>query len=164
MFYTGSNKEIEFKDIPNAILDFYNIQKKFDTQCDIIIGTDSQNHSDTKVARVIAVVSKGHGGIFFYEKYHTQLIKDVRSKLYTETNESLELTTKLVDILENDKKYEDMYLSCPISIHIDAGNSDKGKTKLLIPELVGWINAYGYDAKVKPESFVSSSIADKISK
>ena len=46
----------------------------------------------------------------------------------------------------------------------DAGNSDKGKTKALIPELVGWIRASGYDAKTKPESFVASTIADRISK
>ena len=57
-----------------------------------------------------------------------------------------------------------MYLSCPISIHIDAGNSEIGKTKELIPELVGWVNALGYEAKIKPESFCSSTIADKISK
>ena len=57
-----------------------------------------------------------------------------------------------------------MFAECPLSIHVDAGNSDKGKTKALIPELVGWIRASGYDAKTKPESFVASTIADRISK
>ena len=38
------------------------------------------------------------------------------------------------------------------------------KTKELIPELVGWIKSCGYDCEVKPDSFVASSIADKISK
>ena len=57
-----------------------------------------------------------------------------------------------------------MYLSCPIAIHVDAGNSDIGKTKELIPELVGWIRACGYDCEVKPDSFVASTIADRLSK
>ncbi|MBR4734133.1 MAG: hypothetical protein IK081_15370, partial [Lachnospiraceae bacterium] len=36
--------------------------------------------------------------------------------------------------------------------------------KELIPGLVGWIKACGYDCKVKPESYAASSIADRISK
>ena len=66
--------------------------------------------------------------------------------------------------MENEKKYEEMYLNCPISIHVDAGNSPKGKTRELIPEIVGWVKACGYDVKVKPESFCASTIADRISK
>jgi predicted RNase H-related nuclease YkuK (DUF458 family) len=57
-----------------------------------------------------------------------------------------------------------MFLTCPIIIHVDAGNSVKGKTRALIPELVGWIRACGYDVRTKPESFVASTIADRISK
>ena len=66
--------------------------------------------------------------------------------------------------MEKDERYEEMYLSCPISIHVDAGNSPKGKTRELIPGLVGWIRASGYDCCTKPESFVASTIADRISK
>ena len=51
-----------------------------------------------------------------------------------------------------------------MELHIDAGYSDIGKTKELIPMLTGWVRACGYDCKVKPESFTASSIADKITK
>ena len=81
-----------------------------------------------------------------------------------ETQESLKTAEELVDVLGGNEKYEEMYFSCPIAIHVDAGNSPKGKTKELIPELVGWIKACGYDCCVKPDSFVSSSIANRISK
>nr|WP_130838469.1 ribonuclease H-like YkuK family protein [Lachnoclostridium sp. Marseille-P6806] len=47
---------------------------------------------------------------------------------------------------------------------MDAGNSTNGKTKELIPELVGWIKACGYDCQVKSESFVAGTIADRIRK
>lgn len=164
MFYTGSNKPINFESIPDSLMDFYKKMKEYETQIDIIIGTDSQNHSDTKIVSVIAVVCHGHGGIFFYRVNHTPKIKNVKQKLQKETADSLLLAEELIDILEKDHKYEDLYLDCPISIHVDAGNSKKGKTNELIPELVGWINACGYTAKTKPQSFVASTIADRISK
>lgn len=162
MFQTGSREKLEFDEIPNRILQFY--EKHKDVPVYIIIGTDSQNFSDTKMVSVIAVVAEGHGGIFFYEISHVNLIRNVSVKLQTETAASLTLAQRLVDRLEQDVKYEGLFMNCPLSIHVDAGNSDKGKTKMLIPELVGWIKASGYDVKVKPHSFVASSIADSISK
>lgn len=162
MFHTGSGKKLEFEEIPENILSFYENHKTDNVS--IIIGTDSQNFSDTKMVSVIAVIAEGHGGIFFYEISHINLIRNVSLKLQTETAASLELAQKLVDVLESSPRYMKMFAECPLSIHVDAGNSDKGKTKALIPELVGWIRASGYDAKTKPESFVASTIADRISK
>ena len=130
----------------------------------VMIGTDSQNFDDTKVVVVIALHDVGHGGIFFYDISRIPLVRDVRRKLHIETNNSLELATKLVDVFEGNEKYHAMYLDCPISIHVDAGNSPHGKTRELIPELVGWIRASGYEAETKPLSFVASCVADKISK
>ena len=164
MFYTGLNQEIEFNNIPNKMLEFYERTKEYGGEYNIIIGTDSQNHAKTKVVNVICLTCGGHGGIFFYEITRIPLIRDVRIKLQTETNESLNTATKLVELLESDKQYEEMLFACPISIHIDAGNSPKGKTRELIPEIVGWVRACGYECKVKPDSFCASSIADRISK
>jgi len=164
MFYTGKNKEIEFTKIPDAIKEYYSRNSGFTSDISILIGTDSQNFDITKCVSVICVVAKGRGGIFFYEISKIPIIHDIRRKLQVETNDSLNLATQLVDLLDSDKKYEDVFLNCPISIHVDAGNSEKGKTKALIPELVGWIKACGYDAKTKPDSFVASTIADRISK
>ena len=73
------------------------------------------------------------------------------------------IADKLIEEFEKEE-YNELFLNVPISIHVDAGNSDKGKTKPLIPELVGWVKACGYDYEVKPNSFAASSIADKISK
>ena len=127
VFHTGSNKKIEFEKLPGALLNFYEKWKEYDSQCDIIIGTDSQNRHDTKFVSVICMTCQGHGGIFFYHTKHVNpKITSVKQKLQQETSDSLLLAGELIDILENDKKYEDMYLDCPISIHIDAGNNSKG--------------------------------------
>lgn len=164
MFLTGSNKPITLEKIPDALLNFYNKNKEKDSAMQIIIGTDSQNFDKTKMVSVIAMICEGHGGIFFYKTSHINRISNVRLKLQTETSDSLMLAAQLVDMLENNNTYEDMYNNCPISIHVDAGNSENGKTKALIPELVGWIKACGYNVKTKPDSFVASTIADRISK
>ena len=164
MFTSPTYGMMGIEKVPDRILDFYQKNKKYDSPIQIIVGTDSQNFDDTKIVSVVAVICEGHGGIFFYEISRHALIRDVRTKLHVETNDSLKLTETLVEIMENDRKYEEMYLSCPISIHIDAGNSTKGKTKELIPELVGWIRSCGYDCRTKPDSFVASTIADRISK
>ena len=164
MFYTGTNKPIEFTDVPDAILAYYERNKDRSQEISIIIGTDSQNFDVTKIVSVICVLAAGHGGIFFYRISRKPLIRDVRQKLHEETNDSLNLAEELVEALETDTKYQELFLNCPISIHVDAGNSDKGKTKALIPELVGWIKACGYAAETKPESFVASCVADRLSK
>lgn len=164
MFYTGSNKPVEFKDIPKAMLAFYEKSRMYDSSCEIIVGTDSQNRRDTKMVSVICMICKGHGGIFFYSVKHMRKLTSVKQKLQQETSESLMLASELIDLLESDSSCEDMYLSCPLCIHVDAGNSTKGKTRPLIPELVGWIQACGYGVCTKPDSFVASTIADKISK
>ena len=164
MFKSPTYGKMEIAQIPDRILAFYRDHRKYESAVRIIIGTDSQNFDDTKIVSVIAVICEGHGGIFFYEITRQPLIRDVRTKLHVETNDSLQVAEELVAIMEGDRKYEEMYLDCPIAIHIDAGNSTNGKTKELIPELVGWIRACGYDCSVKPDSFVASTIADRISK
>ena len=164
MFTSQTYGRLEINEIPEKLNKFYQDHKVFEEDMSIIIGTDSQNFSDTKQVSVIAIICKGHGGIFFYEISRLPKIKDVRQKLHTETQSSLEIADKLVEILESDTQYEELYLNCNLSIHIDAGNSPVGKTRELIPELVGWVSSMGYECKVKPASYVASSIADKISK
>ena len=81
-----------------------------------------------------------------------------------ETGRSLVIATNLIDIFETTDKYYNMYLNCPVSIHIDAGNSPKGKTKDLVNFVTGWVRATGFNCTIKPDSYAASSVADKISK
>lgn len=161
-FKSQTYGSVTLSEVPSKIQDYYEKMKHYDSVMRVIVGTDSQNFNHTKMVNVIAVTCEGHGGIFFYRVTHKDLIRDVRSKLHEETNESLEIAMELTRILEKD--YEELFNEVLFSIHIDAGKSEKGKTKELIPELVGWIRACGYDCEIKPDSYAASSIADKISK
>ena len=163
MFTSPTYGKLNIRDIPEKIRLFYENHEQLGAPVQIIVGTDSQNFDQTKIVSVIAVICEGHGGIFFYEVTRKPVIRDVRTKLHEETNDSLQVAEQLVGIMENEQKYEEMYLNCPISIHFYAGNSANGKTKELIPELVVWIKDCGYDCRVNPDSFVASNISDRIS-
>lgn len=133
----------------------------------LIIGTDSQNFSDTKVVLVAALQHIGKGGVFFYEVSRVKRISDIRQKLWTETQMSREFTDELLAELENlfdDTEY--VYSDhLTVSIHVDAG--ENGPTRAVIPEIVAYIKScYNGDitAVTKPDSFVASSIADRYSK
>ena len=164
MYNSETYGKIKIEDIPDKLVTYFNKVKQYDSPVSIIIGTDSQTYNSTKIVNVIAIVCEGHGGIYFYEITRTNKITDIRQKLYTETQMSLDAAGELLKLLENNKQYEDLYMNATFTIHVDAGHSDRGKTKELIPSIVGWIKAQGYDCEVKPNSFVSSSIADRISK
>ena len=132
-----------------------------EAQYAIYIGSDSQNTYYTKMVTVIAVHKVGRGGQYFYEVSKYDKIKDIRTKLYTETQLSLEMTEKLFDEFSilNFNYDADNITFC---IHIDAGNG--GPSGQVIPEVVGYVHAMGYECEVKPDSPIASCIADRISK
>ncbi len=163
MWKSATYGELEVNQIPEKILDYYNKMKHYDSAFQIVVGTDSQNFNYTKIVSVICVICEGHGGIFFYKVQGVDRITNVRQKLHTETDLSINIADEIMAILETEP-YEEVFCNSTFTIHIDAGKSDNGKTKELIPELVGWVKAVGYEVEVKPDSYAASSIADKISK
>lgn len=155
---------VGMKEISEKLLEFYERNLPSGDPMEITIGTDSQNRTGyTKIVSVISIICKGNGGIFFHQTEYVDIIFSVREKLERETNRSLEIAQELIGFLEN-KKFQELYNNCPISIHIDAGNAPQGKTKDLIQGLVGWVHGMGYDCEIKPNSYAASSIADRISK
>lgn len=129
----------------------------------VIVGTDSQNFDHTKIVLVIAVIQPSKGGIFFYEVTRIRKITNIREKLYKETQMSLDCANELLEEFEKYAEKTGFDMSkMNFAIHVDAGYN--GKTRDVIPEIVGWVTSCGYDVEVKPNSFVASSIADKYSK
>lgn len=162
-FYSMTYGEVLLEEIPEKLLQFYNERKAFGNSFNLIIGTDSQNRHDTKIVTVITIVCEGYGGIFFYSKMYAPLIESVREKLQVETGQSLIIANRLLEQLEG-AQYKELLNNAPMTIHIDAGNSPRGKTANLIDGLIGWVHATGLNCEVKPNSFAASSIADKFSK
>lgn len=135
-----------------------------DGEYNVLIGTDSQNFDTTKMVVVIALHHVGRGGIFFYEIQNVRRMNDIAQKLRYETMLSLDCAEALMrefEVLRKTDAY-DMEKHLSFSIHVDAGAN--GPSKKMIPEVIGWINACGYTAVIKPDSYAASGIANKYSK
>jgi len=146
--------EVTYERMIEIIKNF--IAKSPHSTYNISVGTDSQNFDYTKTVMVVAIHRVGSGGIFFYDIKRVKKITNISQKLFFETSSSLDIATKLSETLQREE------IDFGISIHVDAGKN--GQTSKLIPEILGWIKACGFDCETKPNSYAASSIADKYSK
>lgn len=164
MFRSPTYGLLNVENVCDKLVEFYESHKNKCDHIEIAIGSDSQNKNDTKMVTVIVIYAEGKGGISFNYVEKLPRIISVREKLEIETGRSLVTATMLIDMFEANEKYHEIYAECPISIHVDAGNSIKGKTKDLISFVSGWVKATGFNCTIKPDSYAASSVADKISK
>ena len=126
----------------------------------LVIGTDSQSHSNGKVGEIdyvtaIIIHRQGRGAKYFWRKTKKGKTPVLREKIYTETLMSLEVAQDMVPSLReavSPAKYD-------LEIHIDVGSL--GPTRDMIKEVVGMVNGNGFTTKTKPESWGASSVADK---
>lgn len=123
----------------------------------VIIGTDSQTNSEaTLFVTAIIVQRVGKGALFFTTRKRHRSMKDLRSRIYTETEYSLDCVEMLKE------KFFEIMEDVPLEIHLDVGR--KGETRKLIQEVVGWVTAIGYTAKIKPDAYAASAVADRYTK
>jgi predicted RNase H-related nuclease YkuK (DUF458 family) len=121
----------------------------------IVIGTDSHTtRQSTTFVTAVVVHRVGKGARFFFRKEHRKPLFDLRHRIYKET----ELSLNLVELL-NRIGMSDLLTRWPLEIHIDIGQ--QGETKSLITEIKGWVTSVGYVARIKPESFGASAVADR---
>lgn len=126
----------------------------------LVIGTDSQaksvnGHSEIDFVTAIVVHRRGKGARYFWKKQRIKMKPILRDKIYTETLMSLTTAQDLVPSLRRavtPAKYD-------LEIHIDVG--PLGPTRDMIREVVGMVSGNGFAAKIKPESWGASSVADK---
>jgi len=121
----------------------------------IVIGTDSQTtHQATTFVTAVVIHRVGKGARFFFRKLRMKPMYDLRHRIYRET----ELSLSLVELL-NAQGMNSLLSAWPLEIHIDIGQ--QGETKSLITEIKGWVTSVGYVARIKPESFGASAVADR---
>ena len=128
--------------------------------CAVYVGTDSQTFSGTKVITVIAVHEVGHGGFWFHTVDWTKRYgkSNLQEKIAEETRRSIVLGKKTINFIQKNE------IVCDMKIHADIGRGKFSKTAEMINWVVPMIEAEGFEAEVKPNSWCASSIADRISK
>lgn len=153
-FFSPSKGTIKFENLSKEIADFIN-EDKF-KKYSVIIGTDSeQKNGSAEFVSVIIVHRVGSFGRYFWHKYKDIKTYSLRDRLYKEALFSLDLAQKLILDLKRD--IEKPHYG--FEIHIDIG--ENGPSKEVIKEIVGMIKGNGFEAKIKPESWGATKVADK---
>ncbi|NQV00691.1 MAG: ribonuclease H-like YkuK family protein [Parcubacteria group bacterium] len=157
IFCSPTKGRMKLNKVTKEISDF--IDQDSESKYRLIVGTDSNGGKKTDFVTAIIVYRVGHGGRYFWRKtnggkvYHT-----LRDRIYQEVTLSLgtaqDILGKLGVSLKNVNE-----LNYDFQIHIDVGR--KGPTREMIKEVVGMVRGNGFKAKIKPESYAASSVADK---
>jgi uncharacterized protein len=153
-FFSPTKGELSFPAVFQDLVDYTNQNPEDNYK--LIIGTDSHAFLNESVVFVTAVVIHrvGKGGRYYYSKQKTRYMESLRQRIYYETFLSLEVATRLTEKLA-DNGHDQLN----VEIHLDVG--EKGETRDIIKEVVGIVIGSGYDARIKPDSYGATTVADR---
>lgn len=159
VFHNSTLGSLSLTEVIKAIKQF--LEEFPNLEYGLVIGTDSHEHMEGKgsltVVTAIVVHRKGFGGRYFWKKSSLPKPRSLRDKIYTETLESLSFASLFVPIFK--KSLNGAEPNYNLEIHVDVG--EHGATREMIKEVVGMVTGSGFHAKIKPESFGASYVADK---
>lgn len=154
-FISPTRGALSFDGLCAEILDY--IRAEPDAQYKLIIGTDSQVRQQTQFVTAVVIHRLGKGARYFYQVRKQRKITSLRQKIFYEASLSLSLATRLAERLaQRGGRLPN------VEIHLDVGM--QGETRDLIREIVGMVVGSGFDAKIKPDSYAASSVADRYTK
>ncbi|MDD3653198.1 MAG: ribonuclease H-like YkuK family protein [Desulfotomaculaceae bacterium] len=154
-FFSPTKGRMDFEQMMDDIIKY--IRGLPTSAYKIIIGSDSQVKRETSFVTAIIVHRLGKGARYYYRKKNQRKIKSLRQKIFYETALSLEIGGMVNKYFSNSG-----FAELDVEIHIDVGN--QGETKNLIREVVGMVTGSGFRAKIKPDAYGASSVADKHTK
>lgn len=160
-FFNPNLGALEFKEVIKAVFDYMNEDReKF---YDVVVGCDSSSEERPAFPVAIVVLRVGHGGRFFFKKIRYPEEKkfyNLHQRILQEILISCEFALSLRDGLRTmiDSSGIKFKHQCRY-IHADIGPT--GKTRDMIKEVVSLIKSNGFEAKIKPESFAASIVADR---
>jgi predicted RNase H-related nuclease YkuK (DUF458 family) len=152
IFYSPTRGALTFDAVFRDIVAF--LKESPEAEHKLIVGTDSHAKDDQLFVTAIILHRLGKGARYYYKKTHHRKMKSLRQKLFWETSLSLQVAGQLAERLS-----EQGLAGFNVEIHCDVG--PHGSTRELIREIVGMVSGSGFDAKIKPNSYGASKVADK---
>ncbi len=162
-FYSPSMGDITFERVIDEIFKY--ISEKPEMFYEIVVGCDSS--SNDKVSFPIAIVIRrlGRGGRFFlkrikYPESFKKRFSNWRQRILQEVLLSCELALFLRETLDRKTRNSPSSFNYQFQyIHADVG--EQGQTRDMIKEIVGLIKSNGFEAKIKPDAFAATVVADR---
>jgi hypothetical protein len=157
-FLNPTKGNLKFDQMVNEILNY--ISEKPEKFYDIIVGCDSSSGEEPDFPVAIVILRVGQGGRFFLKKisYKNRRFYNFKQRVLEEVLLSCQLALHLKEILKEKAKDKNFNYQLRY-IHADIG--ENGATRDMIKEVIGLIKGNGFEPKIKPESFVASTVADR---
>ena len=159
-FYNPTRGNLKIDQVIDEILGY--IGDKPEKFYDVIVGCDSSSGETPDFPVAVVILRVGEGGRFFLKKisYKNRKFYNWKTRVLEEDFLSCELALFLRESLE--KKLKDTSFNYQFRyIHADIG--ENGDTREMIKEVTGLIRGNGFEPKIKPESYVASTVADRYS-
>lgn len=163
-FYNPTLGKLTFNKMIEEIFNY--MKEKPDKFYEIVVGCDSSSEGKSFSFPVaVVVLRKGEGGRFFLKKINysssqQKKFSNLHQRILQEVLLSCELALNLKEVIEKRIQEKNERFDYQFRyIHADIGEG--GITKDMIKEVVGLIKSNGFEAKIKPESFAASIVADR---
>lgn len=168
-FQNLSEKNMTFEQVFQHILQF--MEKDPTGNFTLMFGTDSQVFSkETKFITGIVIQQKGKG---VWACFRKAIIPRRMTNLHERISYETSLTEEVVSLFTKEKKERLINIVLPhvykganftIEGHIDIGAGSRNKTRVFVNEMIARMSSLGIEAKIKPESFVASTYANRFTK
>lgn len=159
-FFSPTKGYLKFDQVIGEIFNF--MEDMPEREYEIIVGCDSSSDVEPFFPIAIVVLRKGSGGRFFLlkVKYQKRKFYNLHQRILEEVYLSCDLALLLKEKLQEEHLKRKNNLNYYFKyIHADVG--ENGATKDMIKEVVGLIKGNGFEAKIKPEAYVATVVADR---
>jgi uncharacterized protein len=155
IFNSPTKGRLTFDQVFRDIVEYIHIDSQ--SKYKLIVGTDSQLREEVCYVTAVLILRAGKGGRFYYAKERQKTKLGLKQRIFYETSKSLTVAARLAE-----KLTVNGLADLDMEIHLDVG--EQGPTKEIIKEVVGMVVGSGFDARIKPDSYGASKVADKYTK
>ncbi|WP_428908239.1 ribonuclease H-like YkuK family protein [Niallia sp. Krafla_26] len=168
-FHNLKERNMNFEDVFDRIIHFMKLYRNGNFR--LMIGTDSQVHDRfTVFITGIVILNEGKGAWACIRKLKIpRRMKHLHERISKETS----LTEEVVSLFDENRKNIMIDIVLPFIYkgasftmegHLDIGSGNRNKTRIFVEEMVSRIESMGLEPKIKPDSFVASSYANRFTK
>ncbi|MGC9031547.1 MAG: ribonuclease H-like YkuK family protein [Minisyncoccia bacterium] len=158
-FFNPTLGTINFKETVSAVVNY--LLEKPANFYEIVVGCDSSATESPYFPVALVVRRVGEGGRFFLHKMHySKKFYNLHERIIQEVYLSCKLALEFKEEFQKTIRKNNLKLNYQLQ-YIHADISENGDTKNMVKEIIGLIKSNGFEAKIKPESFAASSIADR---
>ena len=121
----------------------------------VCIGSDSQVYGKTiEFGTVIVLLREGRGGFMLIANESSTQRMSLKERLLYEVSRSIEIAYALCNLLDE--------YGVDLEVHADINTNPNFQSNTALQEAMGYILSMGFVFRAKPDSFASSSCANKV--